>query len=308
MESDTISGTSGDDTINITNLGVLSESYVTVDGGGGIDTLTLTAEPYVYDLTATSATLAKLLPETDSAVLTVSYSQVERLVVYGTALMDYHAHASWTTGDTMDEIHVLGAVRMTPSGSLQVAAITIATGGGDDKVYLGDVGNFSVVFSGDGNDLVDLSGCLAISTGLGGEGNDVLLGSAGDNWLGGGDGSDTLEGRGGNDELTGGVGRDILHGGAGSDIFRYNSVQDSCGTGGIDTIADFERGVDRIDLSAISGLRWIGAAPFSGSPGELRATMLGIQADTNGDRVADMIIWLNAPYGGLNLGPGDFVL
>ncbi|HEX8916163.1 MAG TPA: hypothetical protein VF796_27690, partial [Humisphaera sp.] len=54
--------------------------------------------------------------------------------------------------------------------------------------------------------------------GYGGEGDDVILGSAGPNSLTGGGGDDRLEGRGGNDALAGGNGADVLLGGAGDDV------------------------------------------------------------------------------------------
>ena len=52
--------------------------------------------------------------------------------------------------------------------------------------------------------------------------------------------------------LNGGAGADLLDGGAGADTFRFVSTADSPNTpGGFDTIRAFERGVDKIDLSAI---------------------------------------------------------
>lgn len=65
---------------------------------------------------------------------------------------------------------------------------------------------------------------------------DYIDGEAGDDTLSGGDGDDSLEGDGGND---------ILTGGAGVDLFVYNGTAD-----GVDTITDFEVGVDKIQVSA----------------------------------------------------------
>jgi Ca2+-binding RTX toxin-like protein len=75
----------------------------------------------------------------------------------------------------------------------------------------------------------------------GGGGNDTLFGDAG---------NDTLDGGTGNDVLRGGTGLDQLTGGAGNDLFAYNAVNESA-TGNVDTILDFIKGEDRIDLSAI---------------------------------------------------------
>ncbi len=71
--------------------------------------------------------------------------------------------------------------------------------------------------------------------GVGNELGNRILGSAATNWI---------YGRGGNDLINGGAGDDVLFGESGSDTFVFDR-----GTGG-DVIADFERGVDRIDLSA----------------------------------------------------------
>jgi Ca2+-binding RTX toxin-like protein len=72
---------------------------------------------------------------------------------------------------------------------------------------------------------------------------DYLLGSNEANVLSGQRGMDRLEARGGDDTLIGGAQNDNLKGGAGADVFVLN-VGD-----GADLIADWEDGLDRIDLS-----------------------------------------------------------
>ena len=74
-------------------------------------------------------------------------------------------------------------------------------------------------------------------------GNDVLVGNSGDDYLDGGDGDDVL---------TGGLGADVLLGGAGADRFVYLSGSDSGLNGAYDMLADFETGIDTIDLRALS--------------------------------------------------------
>ena len=74
-------------------------------------------------------------------------------------------------------------------------------------------------------------------------GNDVLVGNSGDDYLDGGDGDDVL---------TGGLGADILFGGAGADRFVYLSGSDSGLNRAYDMLADFETGIDTIDLRALS--------------------------------------------------------
>lgn len=65
-------------------------------------------------------------------------------------------------------------------------------------------------------------------------GNDVLLGLSGDDLLRGGDGDDLLDG---------GIGNDTLVGGAGRDTFVLGLRP------GVDTIADFEVGLDKLRLA-----------------------------------------------------------
>ncbi len=88
---------------------------------------------------------------------------------------------------------------------------------------------------------VDSSGSIDGSadgeTLVGGDGNDVIYGLGGADFLFGGEGDDVLVGGTGSDELTGG---------AGADTFRIAQDEDS-----MDTITDFEDGVDVLDLSEV---------------------------------------------------------
>jgi Ca2+-binding RTX toxin-like protein len=77
---------------------------------------------------------------------------------------------------------------------------------------------------------------------------DSLVAGVGDDSLSGGAGNDTLSGGAGNDTLAGGTGDDSLIGGLGNDWFRFDTAPTP--TGGIDTIADFVTGTDKIVLSA----------------------------------------------------------
>ncbi|WP_269615669.1 hypothetical protein [Prochlorococcus marinus] len=75
-------------------------------------------------------------------------------------------------------------------------------------------------------------------------GDDTLTGDAGNDQLIGGLGNDTLKGGSGNDTLIGGLGDDILHGNSGLDIFQIVGA-------GKDTIKDFTKGEDKIDISSL---------------------------------------------------------
>jgi VCBS repeat-containing protein len=76
---------------------------------------------------------------------------------------------------------------------------------------------------------------------------DSLVAGAGDDSLSGGAGNDTLSGGAGNDTLSGGAGNDSLIGGVGEDWFRFDTA---LATAGVDAVADFVTGTDKIVLSA----------------------------------------------------------
>jgi Ca2+-binding RTX toxin-like protein len=138
-----------------------------------------------------------------------------------------------------------------------------------------------------------------------------------------GDGADTITGGMGDDVLHGGGGADQLRGGRGADTFHYGRVQDSTPSA-FDIVYDFEGGSDRIDLWSIdadgnaengdSKFAWIGGAAFSGTAGELRAVRHSgfdrawvVEADTNGDTVADFMMIVVAQRGYI-LSQADFLV
>ncbi|MDF1501096.1 MAG: hypothetical protein P1P76_11565 [Anaerolineales bacterium] len=82
------------------------------------------------------------------------------------------------------------------------------------------------------------SGCSSLNLsnivigGNGTNGNDLILGSAGDDDLSGGNGADCIVGGGGNDNLNGGQkGNDILLGGEGDDSLKGGQDTDICNGG-----------------------------------------------------------------------------
>lgn len=89
-----------------------------------------------------------------------------------------------------------------------------------------------------------LTGLKGTDTLYGHDGNDVLYGNAGNDILYGDAGNDTLYGGTQNDRLIGGAGNDLLLGGAGADRFVFN------GDAGADVIADFQNGIDKIEISS----------------------------------------------------------
>lgn len=122
---------------------------------------------------------------------------------------------------------------------------------GADMIYGAD--GADAIASGDGGDWVfGRGGDDAIVTGAGVDfiygqrGNDTIDAGAGDDWIYGGSGADDINGADGADWIYGGFGADTLRGGAGADRFAYYGLVEETG----DTIADFEVGVDKIDLLA----------------------------------------------------------
>ena len=79
-------------------------------------------------------------------------------------------------------------------------------------------------------------------------GNDKIYGNGGDDFLFGQRGNDRLFGGEGKDVLDGGKGYDVLHGGGGVDIFVFRKNE------GTTDIADFELGLDVLDLEGFDGL------------------------------------------------------
>lgn len=129
----------------------------------------------------------------------------------------------------------------------------------------------------------------------------VLDGGNGADTLRGNTGNDTLLGGAGNDELFGAGGRDLLTGGAGADTYLFTAIGDSAaGVGLRDVITDFSVSEDRIDLDAAGGRRFIGGGAFSGTAGDVRATVQNgvtlVEVDSNGDRRADLQVELTGSH------------
>ncbi|MCG7394907.1 CAP domain-containing protein [Microvirga sp. ACRRW] len=126
--------------------------------------------------------------------------------------------------------------------------------------------------------------------------------------------SNTLNGTSGNDTLNGNGGRDTLFGRSGNDTFVFDTASEANG----DTIGDFVRGNDKIDLSGIDAntrgsgnqaFKFIGAQGFHKAAGELKAYQSGgstyVAGDTNGDGYANFTIKVAGAH---SFAAGDFVL
>lgn len=94
------------------------------------------------------------------------------------------------------------------------------------------------VFTGSGNDLIDLTEFDDEANG--GAGNDEILGRGGNDELSGAAGDDVLDGGAGDDVLDGGAGADVLLGGAGNDELVLSGADTVFGGDGADDfVVDF---------------------------------------------------------------------
>ena len=144
------------------------------------------------------------------------------------------------------------------------------------NVFVADLTSTLGVINGTpGND--NLLGTSASDTLNGFDGDDTIAGLRGNDILNGGDGDDILYGGKGFDTLNGGLGNDILVGGLGNDVFVLGARL------GIDTISDFTKGQDTVQL--INGLTFGQLSISAGvngtlisvtSSGEVLAALTGV--------------------------------
>ena len=150
-------------------------------------------------------------------------------------------------------------------------ADTLEGGRGNDTYVINDTGNVIVDLAGSGFDTVETT---LLSLGIGGtiEGlvfkgtgnfkgfgtgvDNRIVGGAGHDTLIGGAGNDTLLGNAGNDRLNGGLGNDVMYSGGGNDTLLGDGGSDLFVINGRDgvgstLVADFQRGIDKINVSAL---------------------------------------------------------
>jgi Ca2+-binding RTX toxin-like protein len=149
----------------------------------------------------------------------------------------------------------------------------------------------------------------------------ILNGAGGADFIRGGNLVDTINSGDGNDKIMALGGADRITGGAGADQFRFFFAADSGVGGAADWITDFAIGSDLLSFILIDtdpvaagdqGFAFIGTAAFGASgAAQMRYATSGsnllVQADINGDGVADMEVVLQG-LGGQTLTAGDFVL
>lgn len=198
---------------------------------------------------------------------------------------------------------------------------TIVDGTGSLVVNLSAPGNvFAKLFTFTGTASMTVNGSSGSDIiKLGNAVNTVFAGDGIDN-VKGGTQIDTLNGGLGGDKITGGGGADIMTGNGGNDVFKYAAASDSL-LSARDRITDFTIGQDRLNFvkidanAAVAGdqaFNFVGTGAFANTGvGQVRYANSGadliVQADVNGDGVADMEIILQG-LNGQTMTAADFVL
>ena len=215
----------------------------------------------------------------------------------------------WGTNGPYSHIHFQSANTMYPYDSSN-------TGWGHFSTFT-DLKNYTThplqAFS-DLNTGVTMTGTSSADNLTGTSGNDIIKGLAGYDILKGVGGNDNIYGGNGNDELYGGAGADHLYGDDGSDKFIFTSKTES-NTSIYDTIHDFVRGSDKVDLSAIDANETVSgdqSFTYRGSAtgntaGDLDYDSSGgwLRASTDNNAGWDVYIKIDS---GLVLDASDFIL
>ena len=227
---ETVDALGGDDVITVNRpTPTTAERFVQVNGGTGTDTLIINAGNYIIG--GGSGFDGSLRVREGSGInWTVDWTSIERLEINDGRFFN----TDITLGDEID------IVRMTPGFGGR-----ISTAGGNDEIYFTGSGSNARVAGdgGAGNDIVDLSGLTYFGgfgqphEAIGGDGNDVLRGSAYRDRLEGGGGNDSLSLYLGNPDLPDNSALfDTALGGAGNDNFFFGAElsQHDVVTGGAD--------------------------------------------------------------------------
>ena len=228
------SGTSQNDTFNVSNVPNLLGQLISIDGGSGFDTVN-------YSGLTQGITLQPFGVVSKGSLGTDLLIGIEKII------------ASNTKNDNIDVSTSSGGIQANlASQSLSVPAAGLAF----------QVSKFENVFGSQFDDSITGDGFANILAGNGG--NDILDGGAGNDFLDGGIGNDFLLGGSGNDTLVGGGGNDSLLGGAGADKFVFSNP-----FGGTSTIQDFTIAqFDKIQISA-SGFGTTSLSQFTYNAGNL---------------------------------------
>src|SRR4051812_9365446 len=168
-----------------------------------------------------SASAGRAFVHRDVANITMNTNDVERVEITARGGVD-NINVHDLTGSELKQVAIdLGGTPGVPGGDGQADTITIDGTAGDDAITIKNV-NGVIIVSGLGADIAITNfeaGDHLVINGLGGD--DVIEASGLSGMLltaNGGDGDDILIGGFGNDFLNGGAGDDVLIGGPGQDV------------------------------------------------------------------------------------------
>jgi Ca2+-binding RTX toxin-like protein len=266
VDNSAVTRSSGTESINIENNGVMRGNYALVSNNYGIDTF-------------------------------VNNGTIDAAILFGGGDDIYDGRAGTITGTVSGEqgqdTLIGGAGAELFHGGDQNDSLR-GNGGNDrmwgengDDIIVGDGGNDSL-YGGEGGD--DLYGGVGADRFWGDNGDDEMFGDAG---------NDEMFGGVGNDVLSGGLGRDSMFGEAGADTFRFTAKTHSVVGANADRIGDFDDfGNDTIDVSALFGpaLTFIGTKDFT-KAGQLHIKDVAgpdvlVEVNTGGSLAADFQIRL----------------
>jgi Ca2+-binding RTX toxin-like protein len=220
----------GDDTFNLHTGSSISG---VIDGGADTDTINLLGSGQglladfinieTINLTSGDWTLGS------EGLTTLAFqtgAQTLRLAANVLADGDFDgAIDNFIAGDTID----LQGIGLAASATLDANHLLTISGGTSGPITLHldaseDYSGFLFRLKSDGN------GGTTITLGKdvnGGNGNDILTGTDGDDHMNGGNGNDTIYGGDGNDTISGGNGDDVMDGGTGDDILTGGNGNDT---------------------------------------------------------------------------------
>jgi Ca2+-binding RTX toxin-like protein len=291
LASDIIKGNAGNDVIS----GMAGND--SLDGGLGADVMKggLGNDTYVVGI-ATDLVIENSNQGVDKVTSSVNYTltaNVENLVLSTTTSATGTTTGATTgKGNALDNIIVGNSFANTLTGlagndtldgGLGLKGDVLVGGTGDDTYYINNKLDKITESAGASNgydtalakvDVMALAanveelilmesgsnadGSSLATYGVGNTLANFIQGNSASNQLSGLAGDDFLRGGGGNDALIGGLGSDTLWGGTGSDLFVFEKALSA--TTNVDLIADFESGIDAIQLSKLIFSKLVGPA------------------------------------------------
>ncbi|HAA52172.1 MAG TPA: hypothetical protein DCE43_20815 [Planctomycetaceae bacterium] len=207
--NDSVTGGAGDDHL----VWSPGEANDTPSGGAGFDTLEIegSSGDDSYTIRKTSGGGAKAQITNGSHTLTLGSSVEVITLTMGDGNDTVNIDTLKGVSGTLLAIYGEGGNDTLTANDVSIGTVRILLDGGDgDDTISGSAGDDSL-YGGDGADLI--SGENGDDTVEAGLGDDLVYGNGGNDQIDGGDGNDTIEGNTGNDHLTGDFGDDSLTGG-----------------------------------------------------------------------------------------------